>query len=105
MRRLIGLVLLALLLLGVPSAAFADDHTTAADVLAVEGEPAGPEPRPRDAEENPARDLAGYDDLEVPFTWGAAWILLFTGMVGLVVLLGVYQLLVRRPSQEGSVRR
>jgi hypothetical protein len=69
-------------------------------VLAAEaGEPVGPEPKPRLADDNPARELAGYENPDVPFTWGAAWILTFTGMVGLVLLAGLYYLLVHRPSR------
>lgn len=110
MRRLIGLVLPALLALGMlaaPAAASADDLADVGDdglVLAVEeagdGTQPGPDPRPRDAEDNPARELGGYSDLDVPFTWGAAFIMLFLGGVGLVALGGLYWLLVHRPSQE-----
>lgn len=110
MRRLFVLlvlaVLLALLVLAAPTAALADDGAATRDlVLAVEGEPAGPEPQPRDADDNPARDLVGYEDREVQFTWGAAWILLFAGIAGLVILAGVYQWLVRKPSSERAGRR
>jgi hypothetical protein len=120
MRRLIGLVLpalLALLLLAVPAAASdgeagalgADDG---ADLLAAEAEEgeegeedagggdAGPDPMPRDAEDNPATELGGYGDLDTPFTWGAAFIMLFLGVVGLVAMGGLYWLLVHRPRQK-----
>lgn len=109
MRRLTGLVLpalLALLLLAAPSGALADEPADGGTLLlAVEGEPTGPDPMPRDADENPARELAGYEDPELQFTWGAAWLLLFLGLAGLVVLLGVYQWLVRKPSQQSAGRR
>jgi hypothetical protein len=116
MRRLIGLVLpalLALLLLAVPAAAQAADDGGAAVaddagadlVLAAEAEDGeggggGPDPMPRDAEDNPATDMGGYGDLDTPFTWGAAFIMLFLGVVGLVALGGLYWLLVHRPRQK-----
>jgi hypothetical protein len=105
MRRLpVLLVLLAMMLLAVPGAAFADDAgaTDTVVLAAEEGEPVGPIPAERTAEENPARELAGYEDQDLPFTWGAAWILAFAGLVGLVLLGGLYQLLVRGPSQKAS---
>jgi hypothetical protein len=112
MRRLTGLVLPALLALAVltaPVAALADDVADAGEdlVLAVEpeegdgeGSGGGPDPMPRDAEDNPARELGGYDDLDVPFTWGAAFIMLFLGVGGLALLAGLYWLLVHRPAQK-----
>ena len=107
MRRWMGLVLpalLALMLLAGPTAALADaadDQGTI--VLAVDDEPLGPEPQPRDAEDNPAGEL--FPDMETPFTWGAAWILTFAGFVGLALLVGLYYLLVKRPSRESAGRR
>jgi hypothetical protein len=109
MRRSIGLLLpalLALVLLAAPAAA-ADEAAVSVDevtVLAV-GEPTGPMPKDRLAEDNPARELAGYEDREIPPTWGGAWILLFLGVVGLAALLGLYYLLVHRPAQEAAGRR
>jgi hypothetical protein len=110
MRRLIGLTLpalLALFLLAVPAAASVGDAGDADVLLAAEAEEGedgeaggGPDPMPRDAEENPARDLGGYGDLDTPFTWGAAFIMLFLGVVGLVALSGLYWLLVHRPRQK-----
>jgi hypothetical protein len=108
MRRSIGLLvpaLLALALLLSPAVAGADEVPPAAGgdlVLAVEGEPTGPEPQERTAEDNPARELAGYEDREVQFTWGAAWLLTFLGVVGLIALVGLYYLLVHRPSREAA---
>lgn len=111
MRRLTGLVLSALLAVAglavLPGAAVADDGPPVP--LAAEAEEGGdegggagggPDPMPREQEENPARELGGYDDLETPFTWGAAFIMLFLGVVGLVLLSGLYWLLVHRPSRE-----
>jgi hypothetical protein len=116
MRRLFGLVLPALLALAVlaaPAAALADDladlgddvlilaEEEAEDMLEEEEEAhLGPDPQPREAEDNPARELGGYDDLDVPFTWGAAFIMLFLGVGGLVLLGGLYWLLVHRPAQN-----
>jgi hypothetical protein len=108
MRRSIGLLvpaLLALALLLSPTVAAADEvpGVTGGDlVLAAEGEPTGPLPQDRQQEDNPARDLAGYEDREIQFTWGAAWILLFLGVGGLVTLVGLYYLLVHRPSQQAA---
>ena len=104
MRRLPVFVLLAMLLLAAPVAAFADEGLASdTAILAVEeGEPLGPNPAERTAEDNPARELAGYEDRELPFTWGAAWILAFAGLAGLVLLGGLYQLLVRGPAQKSN---
>jgi hypothetical protein len=104
MRRVsVIAALVALLVVALPmTAALAEPAPTADDVvvLAVDEEPVGPEPAQRTDEENPARTLGGYEDPEVPFTWGAAWILAFAGLVGLVLLGGLYQLLVRGPAQR-----
>ena len=106
MRRLPVLVsLLAMLLLVAPAAALADEPGAAAPdpiVLAAESEPVGPEPAPRDAEDNAARELGGYEDRDLPFTWGAAWILTFAGLAGLVLFAGLYQLMVRGPAQKSA---
>lgn len=104
MRRLTGLVLSALLALAVfavPATA-AVDLDDGATVLAVEGGegPGGPDPRPYEDEENVAREEAGYGALETPFTWGAAFIMLFLGAVGVVLMAGLYWLLVHRPNQQ-----
>ncbi len=105
MRRVCGsMLLVGLLAAMLPGPAVADDLVTddGAVVLAVEGEPVGPDPKPRESEDNPARELAGYENPDVPFTWGAAWILTFTSMVGLVLLAGLYWLGVHRPSRGAS---
>lgn len=68
-------------------------------LLAVDGELLGPDPVPRDAEDNPARDLGGYEDREVPFTWGAAWLLTFLGLGGLATMGLVYWRAVDRPGR------
>jgi hypothetical protein len=109
MHRLIGLVLpalLALVVLAVPGAALADDLADdgalllAAEAEGEEGGDVGPDPMPRDAEDNPARELGGYDELDTPFTWGAAFIMLFLGAVGVTLMAGLYWLLVHRPRQK-----
>lgn len=105
MRRLAWLVLPALLALAVlaaPAAAETADLDADAIILAVEeGEgPAGPDPRPYDAEDNVAREGAGYGELDTPFTWGAAFIMLFLGAAGIALMGGLYWLLVHRPSQQ-----
>jgi hypothetical protein len=75
-------------------------------VLAVDYGQLGPEPMPRDAEDNPARELAGYEDLETPFTWGAAWLLTFLGLGGLATMGIVYWRAVDRPGRNRApVRR
>ncbi len=111
MRRVPALLLLlALALVAVPGVAFADDAPTtvlAQEDMEEEGEeadegPGGPDPMPREQEENPARTLSGYEDQETPFTWGAAWILTFAGVVGLLLMGGLYQLLVRGPRQRSE---
>lgn len=76
-------------------------------VLAVDGAGLlGPDPVGRDADENPARDLGGYEDREVPFTWGAAWLLTFLGLGGLATMGLVYWRAVDRPGRsKAPVRR
>lgn len=101
-------LLAATLFIGLAAtSAAATDVAGAAVILAVEGELLGPEPMPREAEDNPARDLAGYEDLEIPFTWGAAWLLTFLGLAGLAVMGIVYFRAVERPGAGGkaSARR
>lgn len=83
------------------------DAVPASIVLAVDGaELLGPDPIPRTAEDNPARELGGYEDREVPFTWGAAWLLAFLGFGGLATMGLVYWLRVERPGRaKAPVRR
>lgn len=116
MRRLTGLVLpalLALALLAAPAVAVADDVDALDDdvLILAEEDPAdmleedeeaqlGPEPAPYDAEDNVAREGAGYGELDLPFTWGAAFIMLFLGVVGITLMGGLYWLLVYRPSKQ-----
>ena len=107
MRRTLGLALTALLALSLLAApALADDAAEASGagqiVLAVEGAPAGPEPMERTDPDNKARELAGFEDPDVPWTYYASFLLAFAGFVGLALLVGLYYLLVQRPSRESS---
>ncbi len=104
MRRLPALLLTVLGVLALlPGLAVADEApgvpASEVTVLAVD-EPSGPEPAPRDAEENPARDLGDYGDREVPFTWAAAWLLAGLGFIGLALLLAFYRFRVAPPSKD-----
>jgi hypothetical protein len=94
-------------LLAVAALLLASATTASADaagplVLAAEGELLGPEPMPRTAEDNPARELAGYEDLEIPFTWGAAWLLTFLAVGGLATMALVYFRAVERPGRRDA---
>lgn len=80
------------------TSAYADDVPQV--VLAVEGGELGPEPAERLSEDNPARELVGYDDRDIPFTWGAAWLLTATGLMGLAVAAWLYQMKVVRPQKQ-----
>lgn len=89
-------------LLATASAASADTGV----VLAVDYSQLGPDPMPRLAEDNPARELGGFEDLETPFTWGAAWLLTFLGFGGLATMGLVYWRAVDRPGRnKAPVRR
>jgi hypothetical protein len=103
--RAVAMVLAALLaaaMLLVASGSVASADPDAPLVLAVEGELLGPEPMPRKAEDNPARELAGYEDLEIPFTWGAAWLLTFLAVGGLATMALVYFRAVERPGKRDA---
>lgn len=107
MRGLLAAVLAVVLLAvvaAVPAAAAPDAGGSV--VLAVDGAGLlGPDPAPRDADENPARDLGGYEDREVPFTWGAAWLLTFLGLGGLATMGLVYWRAVDRPGRDKAPSR
>lgn len=104
-------VLAAMLMLAALTMSLMTPATAAPDagsvVLAVDGAGLlGPDPVARDAEENPARELGGYEDREVPFTWGAAWLLTFLGLGGLATMGLVYWRAVDRPGRnKAPVRR
>ncbi len=107
MRRVLGLTLIAMLALAVfvvPAAADVPSGLAGGEiVLAVEeGVPAGPEPMDRLDEDNPARELAGFENPDVPFTYGAAFLLAFAGLVGVSLLGLLYWLLVRRPARGAA---
>lgn len=100
----VAAALTVLLLAALPAAPAA--ATAGTVVLAVDGaELLGPDPVARDAEENPARDLGGYEDRETPFTWGAAWLLTFLGLGGLATMGLVYWRAVDRPGRGRSPAR
>jgi len=101
---LAGLLAAAVLLAAAAPAQAALDAAPGSAVLAAPAEPLGPEPAPRDAEDNPARVLGGYEDREVPFTWGAAWLLTFLGLGGLATMALVWFRAVDRP-QRATARR
>ncbi len=107
MRRLIAPLLLALVTLLIAPTAASADVAAVADApdevvlaAAADGEPLGPDPKPRDELDNPARSLAGYEDPDLPFHWAASLILLVVGVVGLVVGIGLWYLLVVRPEKH-----
>lgn len=99
--------LAVLLLAALPAApAAATTGASGSIVLAVDGaDLLGPDPVARDAEENPARELGGYEDRETPFTWGAAWLLTFLGLGGLATMGLVYWRAVDRPGRGRSPAR
>lgn len=99
-------LLLALLAaLGLTVATAAPAAALDSVVLAVEYGDLGPEPMPRDAENNPARELGGYEDRDIPFTWGAAWLLTFLGFGGLATMGIVYWRSVDRPGRSKAPAR
>lgn len=105
MRRVFGLALLSLLVLSLflgPASAADAAAGEERVVLAVEEEPVGPEPMDRLDEDNPARELANFENPDVPFTYGAAFLLSFAGLVGVALLGGLYWLLVHRPSRDAD---
>jgi hypothetical protein len=106
LRPALLVVLAAALALGALLATASVAAASEGVVLAVDYGNLGPDPMPRDAEGNMARELAGYEDLEIPFTWGAAWLLTFLGLGGLATMGLVYWLRVERPGRDRApVRR
>lgn len=109
MRRWLVLsALLVLAMLVAPTAALAGDAAATADdaIVLAAGEPTGPEPQPRNAPDNAARELAGFADRELQFTWGAAWLL--AGAFGFALIAAglFYEFRVRRPAaREAAGRR
>ena len=97
--------LVAAMLAGPLTSSAAAETADATVLLAVDYGDLGPDPMPRDAEDNPARDLGGYDDRETPFTWGAAWLLTFLGLGGLATMGLVYWRAVDRPGRGRAPTR
>lgn len=98
-RRLVGLLLSALLVCSVLAPAAAMAAPAAPVVLAAElegGEAPGPEPAPANDTENPAAPT----DYEANFLWGAAVGLLALMVLGALALVGLYLLLVKRPRAQ-----
>jgi hypothetical protein len=105
-RPVLLVVLAAAVALGALLAAAQSAAATDGVVLAVDYGQLGPDPMPRDAENNPARELSGYEDRDIPFTWGAAWLLTFLGFGGLATMGLVYWRAVDRPGRnKAPVRR
>lgn len=98
MMRVLLAVLVAFTLLVTSTSAYADD--LGGIVLAVEGGDLGPEPAERLGGDNPARELVGYEDRDVPFTWGAAWLLAFAGLMGLGTAALLYRVKVVKPQKQ-----
>jgi len=106
LRPVVLAVLAAVVALAALTATATGAAATEGVVLAVDYGQLGPDPMPRGAEDNPARELAGYEDLETPFTWGAAWLLTFLGLGGLATMGLVYWRAVDRPGRNRApVRR
>ncbi len=106
MRRLLGLVLPALLavtlLLPAAAASAAPVAASTSLVLATEANPDAPapglEPMDPDDTENPAAPT----DYEANFLWGAAVGLFALILLGALSLAGLYYLLVLRPRQRAA---
>jgi len=98
MMRVLLIVLVGVALAVTSTSASADDLGQV--VLAVEGGDLGPEPADRLSDDNPARELGGYDDRDIPFTWGAAWLLAVTGLMGLAAAAWLYRMKVVRPQKQ-----
>lgn len=96
-------LLLATVLLVLPTGADATAQAATDDlVLAVEEADLGPLPQERNAEGNAARDLAGYEDRELMFTWGASILLLGLVVTLLVITGALWFLLVVRPQRQDA---
>lgn len=96
-------LLVATLLLVSPPGAEVPAHADTGDlILAAVEDDLGPEPQPREDPDNAARSLAGYDDRDLMFTWGASFLLLGLVVTGLVVGGTLWYLLVVRANRETS---
>lgn len=95
-------LLVATTLLVLPPTVAEPAHAAADEVvLAVEG-PLGPEPQDRLDPDNAARELAGYEDMDIMFTWGASFLLLGLVVTLLVVAGALWYLLVLRPEKRAA---
>jgi hypothetical protein len=108
MRRLIALVptvLLAVaLLLPVPAALAATSADAPGVVLAVEAEPGGEAPGLAPGDPDDTENPAAPEDYEAPFLWAASVGLVALAVLGLLLLVGLYYLLVYRPSRRSPSR-
>lgn len=99
-RRLVGLLLSALLAFSVLAPAAATAAPEVHVILATEaehGEAPGPEPAPADDTENPAAPT----DYEANFLWGFGGVILLVMMIlGALALGAMYVLLVKRPQAK-----
>lgn len=105
--RLLLALAVALLLLLAPATGAHDATAAHADevLLAVDADDLGPEPQPREADGNAARELAGYEDQELMFTWAASILLLGLVVTLLVIGGGLWYLLVVRPNRQAADAR
>lgn len=108
MRRLLGLVLPALLavtlLLPVSAASAAPAAEATSLVLATEADPDAPPPGLEPMDPNDTENPGAPTDYEANFLWGAAvglFVLLLLGALSLGLL---YWLLVHRPRQKSASR-
>lgn len=109
MRRLIGLLLPALLavalLLPATAAHAAPAPQLDGPVLAAEVDPDAPPPGREPMDANNTENPAAPDDYEPPFVWAASVGLLALAIFGVLALAGLYYLLVHRPQQQATGRR
>lgn len=105
--RLLLALAVSLLLLLAPATGAHDATAAHADevLLAVDADDLGPEPQPREADGNAARELAGYEDQELMFTWAASILLLGLVVTLLVIGGGLWYLLVVRPNRQAADAR
>lgn len=103
-RRLVGLLLSALLAFSVLAPVAATAAPEVHPILAAEeglGEAPGPEPAPADDTENPAAPI----DYEANFLWGFGGVILLVLMLlGALALGAMYVLMVKRPQKQQKQR-
>lgn len=106
--RMLALVLPALLAVALLLPATAATAAPSGDAVlllaAAEGGADGPQgPAPRDP--NDTENPAAPEDYEAPFLWAASVGLLALAILGALTLVGLYYLLVKRPSQKTADRK